>query len=114
MLLRDAAPATVSRAKATVYFAPLSSALTAEGKASLNAVARKAGSNPTVTVIVGYVQGTSITSNDRSLSNNRAQTVARYLKERGVKGRFNVRGDGIAPEPGATARRVRVTITYRP
>ena len=118
VLLRDAAPATVSRAKAkakaTVYFAPLSSALTAESKASLNALARKVGSNAAITVVVGYVQGTSITSNDRSLSNDRAQTVARYLKERGVKGRFNVRGDGIAPEPGATARRVRVTITYRP
>ncbi|MSW43371.1 MAG: OmpA family protein [Actinobacteria bacterium] len=115
VMLRDAEPATVSqaKAKATVYFAPLSSALTAEGKASLNALARKVGSNAAITVVVGYVQGTSVTSNDRSLSNQRAETVAGYLKERGVKGRFNVRGDGIAPEPGATARRVRVTITYR-
>jgi outer membrane protein OmpA-like peptidoglycan-associated protein len=97
-----------------VFFAPLSSALTVEGRASLNAVARKVGANATITVVVGYVQGTSLTTNDRSLSKERAQTVAQYLKERGVKGRFNVRGDGIAPEAGETARRARVTITYRP
>jgi outer membrane protein OmpA-like peptidoglycan-associated protein len=71
------------------------------------------GSNTAATVVIGYVQGTSITTNDRTLSDERAQVVARYLKDRGVKGRFTVRGDGVAPEAGATARRVRVTITYR-
>jgi outer membrane protein OmpA-like peptidoglycan-associated protein len=114
VLLRDAAPAKLARAKAKVFFAPLSSELTAESKVALNAVARKVGSNTAATVVIGYVQGTSITTNDRTLSDERAQVVARYLKDRGVKGRFTVRGDGVAPEAGATARRVRVTITYRP
>ena len=114
VLLRDAAPSKLARAKAKVFFAPLSVELTAESKVALNMVARKVGSRTAATVVIGYVQGTSITTNDRTLSDERAQVVAQYLKDRGVKGRFTVRGDGVAPEVGATARRVRVTITYRP
>ena len=63
-------------------------------------------------MVVGYVQGTSFTDNDLELSTERARAVAAYLRGQGVKGR-TVRGEGVAPEAGAKARRVHVTITYR-
>lgn len=81
--------------------------------ASLDRVARKAGAKATVTVVIGYVQGTSSTANDQALSSQRAQVVAAYLRSEGVKGQYSIRGNGIAPEPGDKARRVQVTITYR-
>jgi hypothetical protein len=113
VLLRNAAPGKAAKARATVYFAPLSSALTSDSKAILDKVARKVGNATAASVVVGYVQGTSVTSNDLALSQERAKTVAAYLKGRGIKGPFTVRGDGVAPEPGDVARRVKVTITYR-
>jgi outer membrane protein OmpA-like peptidoglycan-associated protein len=112
VILRTAAVAQTT-AKATVLFAPLSAEISANGKARLNRLARKAGTSATATVVIGYVQGTSITSNDQALSDERATAVARYLRSRGVKGRFTVRGERVAPETGARARKVTVAITFR-
>ena len=55
----------------------------------------------------------SSTSNDQSLSTQRARNVAAYLRSKGVKGAYQVRGDGVAG-PGNDARRVNITITYQP
>jgi outer membrane protein OmpA-like peptidoglycan-associated protein len=103
----------VSRASSKVFFGPLSSALTAEGRSTLNALVKKTGKKGVRTVSVGYVQGTSVTSNDQALSMARAKEVAAYLRSLGLKGAFVVRGDGVAKESGALARRVNVTITYQ-
>ena len=112
VLLRAAKAAKPSNAGATVYFAPLSSELSTEGKSTLNTLVKKVGAKTTATVVVGYVQGTTFTDNDTELSTERARVVARYLREQGVKGR-TVRGEGVAPEAGAKARRVQVNIAYR-
>lgn len=112
VLLRAAKAAKPSNARATVYFAPLSSELSTESKSTLNTLVTKVGAKTMATVVVGYVQGTSFTDNDTELSTERARVVARYLREQGVKGR-TVRGEGVAPEAGAKARRVQVNITYR-
>jgi len=83
-----------------------------EGKAKLNALVKRAKRNGMRTVAIGFVQETPSTSNDQSLSTQRARNVAAYLRSRGLSGAYVVRGDGIAG-PGATARRVNVTVTYQ-
>ena len=101
-----------TQASAKVYFDVLSPVLTADDKATLEALVKKTGTKSSRTVAVGYVQGTSTTSNDQTLSTQRARNVAAYLQELGLKGPRDVRGDGIATETGAMARRVNVTVTY--
>ena len=105
--------ATPKRATAKVYFESLSSVLTDEGMSTLKALVKKTGKKGVRTVSIGYVQGTTITANDEALSTQRAKNVAAYLKKLGLKGRFVVRGDGVAKESGALARRVNVTVTYQ-
>jgi hypothetical protein len=63
-------------------------------------------------VSTGYVQGTSDTSNDVTLSTQRAVTVAAQLKADGLKGKYYVTGRGVAKESGPMGRKVIVTVTY--
>jgi outer membrane protein OmpA-like peptidoglycan-associated protein len=104
--------ATPKNAAAKVYFESLSSVLTHEGMTTLKALVMKTGKKGVRTVSIGYVEGTTITANDKALSTRRATNVAAYLKKLGLKGRFVARGDGVATESGATARRVNVWVTY--
>ena len=67
---------------------------------------------PVRSMVLGFVQQTRTTSNDMSQSTQRATNVATYLRERGLKGTYVVRGDGIAG-PGASARRVNAQVTYQ-
>jgi uncharacterized repeat protein (TIGR02543 family) len=102
--------------KAKVFFAPLSPVISDQGKRALDALAKKVGRSGKAgkrAVVVGFVQQTSSTRNDDSLSTRRARAVAAYLKSKGVKGLYQVRGEGIAG-PGNDARRVNVDINYRP
>jgi flagellar motor protein MotB len=64
-------------------------------------------------VMVGFVQGTKVTTNDVNLSTQRAKSVAAYLRYLGLKGAYVIRGDGVAKQPGAAARRVNVVIEYK-
>ena len=100
------------RLKTQAFFAPLSSSLTAEAQGRLDALAREAKRHALRTIVVGFVQETRSTNNEASLSALRARAVADYLRSKGLKGRFNVRGRGIAG-PDGSARRVNVTVTYR-
>lgn len=63
-------------------------------------------------VVLGFVQPTSVMSNDRSLSTQRAKNVAAFLRSRGLKGTYVISGKGRAVERTAIARRVVVTVTY--
>jgi len=74
-----------------VRFAPLSSEISAKARKRLDRLARNAGAKATATIVIGFVQGT---------------------RQQGVKGRFTVRGDRVAPEVGARARKVTVTVTF--
>ena len=112
VVLATPVAAMPKRATAKVYFGALSSVLTDEGKASLTSLVKKTGKKAVRTVSIGFVQGTTITANDEALSTHRAKNVAAYLKTLGLKGRFVVRGDGIAKESGLTARRVDISVAY--
>jgi len=98
--------------RASVFFDPMSPVISPQGKAKLDALVKRAKRNGMRTVAIGFVQETPSTSNDQSLSTQRARNVAAYLRSRGLAGAYVVRGDGIAG-PGATARRVNVTVTYQ-
>lgn len=99
--------------KSTVQFPALSAALTPAAKKQLKSFVKGRASAAIRTVVVGYVQGNDTTANDRSLSSQRAQVVAAYLRGLGVKGSITTRGDGVAKERGAAGRKAVVTITYR-
>lgn len=103
----------LTRARAVVYFEPLSAALSKAGKKELRSLVRTTGKQGVRNAVVGYVQPTSTTENDQSLSTRRARKVARFLRSLGLTGVYLVRGDGVAQEYGATARRVNVTVSYR-
>ena len=114
VLVKGAGTAQATRtAKASVFFAPLSPALSAQGKATLDALVKKTGTNGVRTVVVGFVQPVGTAANDMSLSVARAKTVAAYLKSLGLRGAYSVKGNGRATETGAEARRVEVAVTYR-
>ena len=98
--------------RANVFFDPMSPVISPEGKAKLDVLVKRATRNGVRTVSLGFVQETPTTSNDQSLSTLRARNVAAYLRSRGLAGAYVVRGDGIAG-PGATARRVNVTVSYQ-
>jgi len=100
--------------KKTVYFAAGSSWLSPTTKATL-ADAVKAvpkGAKSVSVVCTGYVQGTSDTSNDFTLSTARASNVAAQMKAGKLAGKYYVTGRGIATEAGAKGRKVIVTVTY--
>ena len=103
---------TTKTKKGTVFFEPLSTVISPQGQATLNALVRKARKQGVRTVVVGFVQETATTSNDDSLSTRRARNVASYLRERGLKGAHSVRGNGVAG-PGDSARRVNVSVSYQ-
>jgi outer membrane protein OmpA-like peptidoglycan-associated protein len=102
---------TVTIERARVLFAPLSAELSATARATLAALVERTPGTAQKVVVIGFVQPTSSTENDRSLSTRRAGAVANYLRSLGLKGRYRVRGDGAAREAGATARRVVVTVS---
>ena len=64
---------------------------------------KKTGKAGVRSVVVGFVQGTTVTSNDEALSTKRVRAVASYLRSLGLKGAYTVRGNGVAEQPGAKA-----------
>ena len=103
---------TTKSEKGNVFFEPLSTVISPQGEATLNALVRKARKQGVRTVVVGFVQETATTSNDDSLSTLRARNVASYLRDRGLKGAYAIRGDGVGGS-GDAARRVNVSVTYQ-
>ena len=103
---------TTKSEKGNVFFEPLSTVISPQGEATLNAMVRKAKKQGVRTVVVGFVQETATTSNDDSLSTLRARNVASYLRDRGLKGAYAIRGDGVGGS-GDAARRVNVSVAYQ-
>lgn len=106
---------TLQTTSTTVYFAAGSSHLSADAKKALAKTAKSLpkGAEGIRVSSVGYVQGTSDTSNDYTLSTARATVVADQLKKDKLKGTYLISGRGVAKESGAKGRKVVVTITYR-
>lgn len=100
------------QARAVVTFDPMDPSLDAAARKALRKLVRKTGKAGIRNVVLGFVQPTSVSSNDASLSTQRATNVAAFLKSRGLRGTYVVRGEGKAAEQTAIARRVAVTITY--
>jgi OOP family OmpA-OmpF porin len=81
----------------TVYFDFNSSALTPAAKAKLDVLASSLRANGAHSVrIVGYADEIGTTGYNARLSQRRANSVARYLKTKGMKvnGKYEVRGLG--------------------
>jgi hypothetical protein len=109
-------PTAVSRrVRTTVYFDVLSAHLDARARRDLAALVRKVPKRATnVTVqVTGYVQPTSTTANDTSLSTARARRTAAALRADGLKGRYYVSGEGRSSVTGAKGRRVVVVVAFR-
>lgn len=104
---------TTQSVSATVFFAPLSAKVSESGEKALQRAVKRSGKNADLTVVVGFVQPVGPKDNDLSLSSARAKNVAAYLKTLGLKGKYQVRGDGRAKETGSEARRVEVRITFQ-
>ena len=102
----------VNTARTQVFFASMDPRLDAEATATLRALVKRTGTSGIKVQIVGYVQPTNVSSNDKSLSLARARNVAAFLRDLGLRGSYSVRGDGKAMQTGATARRVNVVVTY--
>ena len=113
VIVKPAVGAALKAAKTAVFFDVMSPVVTPAGKAALRALVKRTGKSGFKNVMVGFVQASSVTSNDLTLSLLRAKRVAAYLRSIGLKGAFTLRGAGVAKQPGALARRVNVTIEYR-
>jgi len=100
------------RAAATVYFDRMSSRLDAADKKRLDALAAKVGNRTSNVTVTGYVQASSDSSNDKSLSTARARAVAQYLRAQGVRGKYTVTGEGVLNRSADQARSARVVVTY--
>ncbi len=98
----------------TVYFAAGSSWLSPNAKSTLADAVKSVpkGAKSVSVVCTGYVQGTSDTSNDFTLSTARATKVAAQMKADKLAGKYYVTGRGQAQQTGASARRVQVIVTY--
>lgn len=102
----------LSRKRATVFFEPGSSRITAQGMAVLRGLVRATGLDATMTRIVGFVRATAASANDRSLAMARARAVKAYLRTLGLRGPIEVRGDGATAQDGPVARRATATIYF--
>jgi len=111
MVKPDRAP-RVRVAQATLTFKALSTELTAVAKAQLRALVKGRKGTAIRSLAVGYVQPTSFTGNDQTLSTARANAVKAYLRSLGLKGPVTARGDGLSKETGAAGRKVIVSIRY--
>ena len=90
--------------RGTVSFATGSATLTAVGQQTLNQLAEEISDFSPVTTalnIVGHTSKTGPAAINQTLSQQRAQVVADYLKSRGVKLQIAVQGKGFSqPLPG--------------
>jgi hypothetical protein len=96
----------------SVYFAVGQSKLNATSKASLSALAKTLKASDTVDVR-GFVQVSSSSKNDISLSTARAKNVKAYLVALGVKSKITSKGFGTpkTKRSYATSRRVEIYVT---
>jgi outer membrane protein OmpA-like peptidoglycan-associated protein len=114
VIVEPTVPAKAGSSKAKVFFDSMSPEITPAGAATLNSLVAKARKKGIRTVVVGFVQESGIAANDQSLSTQRARNVTAYLRERGLAGSYETRGDGVSriASASAIARRVNVSVTY--
>lgn len=98
----------------TVYFDSLSAKLTSKTKTALRRMLNSLGDDVTINkvVISGFVQPTTVTSNDKSLAKSRAKAVRNFLKASGVSAKVVLKAVGKAKEKNAKGRKVIVDVRY--
>ncbi len=95
---------------AEVAFAPRSARLSPLARTILRRLATRAQDAADVVRVRGYVQRSSDTTNDMSLSRARAHAVAQYLRSLGLRADYRVTGAGAA-SPTAKGRRADIVIS---
>lgn len=113
ILVKAAGGVAVSTKRASVFFAPMSAKITAEGMAVLRRLVKATGTDASMTRVVGFVRATGVSDNDGSLSAARAAAVKAALRSLGLRGPIDDRGDGASVQDGPAARRATITIAYR-
>lgn len=113
ILVKAADGGAMSKKRASVFFAPMSAKISAEGMAVLRRMIQATGTDAAMTRVVGFVRATGANDNDDSLSTGRAAAVKTALRSLGLRGPIDDRGDGAAVQDGPAARRATVTIAYR-
>jgi outer membrane protein OmpA-like peptidoglycan-associated protein len=98
-----------------IYFKYAASTLDSKGKKSLQAFLQKVTKNGgTYSIkLVGFTQPTLIDPYSKSLSLNRAKTVATFLKNSGIRGKYVTSGAGQAKRNVPTSRYVNLTIVAK-
>ena len=104
-------PTTSKSITIKVYFGANSSTLSSEEKKKLLRTLAKTGSNITGGNIVGYVQQSTNSGNDKKLSVARARAVAQFLAYRGVKVPLVLTGKG-ALNSKPSSRMATVVLRY--
>ncbi len=101
---------------ARAYFRAYSAVLTASGLKAIAVLARNtkrfiaSGYVFGVLIVKGYVQPTSFTYNDKSLSTARAKAVAEQLRKLGIRGAVKTGGMGRSSSTTAAGRRADAVI----
>jgi outer membrane protein OmpA-like peptidoglycan-associated protein len=95
-LVKAAGGGATSKKRASVFFAPMSAKITAEGMAVLRPMIKATGTEAAMTRVVGFVRATGASDNDDFLSTARAADVKAALRSLGLRGPIDDRGDGAA------------------
>jgi outer membrane protein OmpA-like peptidoglycan-associated protein len=97
--------------RAIVYFDAFSAKLTKSAKRGLDLIIEQPRTRSDNLVhIVGFVGPGGSISHVKTLSEARANTVARYLRSNGVRGRFVLKSGGRGPGDGPLAWHARVLV----
>jgi len=109
-------PSTTKTKKITIFYAVNSTTIPAAKLAELRAAAtmfkNDKGTAATVTV-KGFVSKVVSTPIEKNLALLRAKSVAKALRDAGLKAKYTNTGDGLANQVGAKARKVVVNISYQ-
>lgn len=95
------------KTSARVVFTAMSHALSAQGREALNAMAQRAGTSVSHAILVRYKQRKSSTRSERAMAARQARSVVAYLRSKGVKGSYVIRGERMA----GSGNRARLAIT---
>ena len=118
MWAKDTAPsATDGKVNFEVFYAMNSYFLDAKARtlieAKVAAVKKKLSPSSEITIrIVGWVQPTKVSPNVQFLSTNRAQIVAKYMKDLGFKGTYILKYPGHDKDNLPSSRHATIEITF--
>jgi outer membrane protein OmpA-like peptidoglycan-associated protein len=118
MWAKDTAPsATDGKVNFEVFYAMNSYFLDAKARtlieAKVAAVKKKLSPSSEITIrIVGWVQPTKVSPNVQFLSTNRAQVVAKYMKDLGFKGTYILKYPGHDKDNLPSSRHATIEITF--